>query len=51
MDEQEFKTRAEQALDDLYRRLSAAAEDYDFEVDFNAGALASNLKRPRRNSW
>ena len=46
MDEQEFKTRAEQALDDLYRRLSAAAEDYDFEVDFNAGALAVEFETP-----
>ena len=40
MDEQEFKNHAEQALDDLYRRLCATAEDYDFEADFNAGALA-----------
>ena len=46
MDEQEFKTRAEQALDDLYRRLSASAEDYDFEVDFNAGALAIEFENP-----
>src|SRR5450755_4297834 len=46
MDEQEFKNRAEQALDDLYRRLSAAAEDYDFEVDFNAGALAIEFEKP-----
>ena len=46
MNEQEFKTRAEQALDDLYRRLSAAAEEYEFEVDFNAGALAIELETP-----
>src|SRR5512143_528409 len=46
MDEQEFKTHAEQALDDLYRRLSAAAEDYDFEVDFNAGARAIEFEDP-----
>jgi iron donor protein CyaY len=46
MDEQEFKTHAEQALDDLYRRLSATAEDYDFEVDFNAGALAIEFETP-----
>ncbi|HEV8414849.1 MAG TPA: frataxin domain-containing protein [Bryobacteraceae bacterium] len=38
--------RAEQALDDLYRRLSAAAEDYEFEVDFNAGALAIEFENP-----
>ena len=46
MDEQEFKTRAEQALDDLYRKLSAAADEHDFEVDFNAGALAVEFEAP-----
>jgi iron donor protein CyaY len=46
MDEQEFKTRAEQALDDLYRKLSAAADDYEFEIDFNAGALAIEFEKP-----
>ena len=46
MDEQEFKNHAEQALDDLYRRLSAAAEEYDFEADFNAGALAIDFETP-----
>jgi CyaY protein len=46
MEEQEFKTRAEQALDDLYRRLSATAEEHDFEVDFNAGALAIEFETP-----
>ena len=46
MDDQEFTNCAEQALDDLYRRLSATAEDYDFEVDFNAGALAIEFEKP-----
>ena len=46
MDEQEFKTRAERALDDLYRRLSAPAEEHEFEVDFNAGALAIEFETP-----
>ena len=46
MDDQEFKTRAEQALDDLYRKLSAAADERDFEVDFNAGALAVEFEAP-----
>ncbi|MBZ5632649.1 MAG: iron donor protein CyaY [Acidobacteriia bacterium] len=46
MDEQEFKTRADQALTDLYRRLSATAEEHDFEVDFNAGALAIEFETP-----
>ena len=46
MDDQEFTTCAEQALDDLYRRLAATAEDYEFEVDFNAGALAVEFEKP-----
>jgi len=46
MDEQEFKARAERALDDLYQRLSAAAEEHDFEVDFNSGALAIEFETP-----
>jgi iron donor protein CyaY len=46
MDEQEFTRRAEQALDDLSRRLSSSAEEHDFEVDFNAGALAIEFEDP-----
>lgn len=39
MDEQEFKKRADDALQSLYKRLAAASEDAEFEADFNAGAL------------
>ena len=46
MDEQQFITRADQALTDLYRRLSATAEEHDFETDFNAGALAIEFETP-----
>ena len=46
MDEQEFKNRADQALNDLSRRLLVTAEKYDFEVDFNAGALAVEFETP-----
>jgi CyaY protein len=46
MDDQEFQTRAGQALDDLYQRLGASAEEHDFEVDFNAGALAVEFEEP-----
>lgn len=46
MDEHEFKRRADQALDCLYRKLSDAAADYDFEADFNAGALAIEFEEP-----
>ena len=46
MDEQEFKKRADQALQALYKRLAAASEDTDFEADFNAGALAIEFETP-----
>ena len=46
MDDHEFAKRAEQALDDLYRRLSVSAESHDFEVDFHAGALAIEFDDP-----
>jgi len=46
MEQQEFKTRADQALEDLYRRLSAAGEQHDFEADFNGGALVIEFEAP-----
>ncbi len=47
MDEQEFRTKADTALDHLYRRLSAAADQYDFEPDFNSGALSIEFESPK----
>lgn len=47
MDEQEFKTRADGALQSLYRKLSAASDRYEFEPDFNAGALAIEFDEPK----
>lgn len=46
MTDQEFQTRADQALHDLYRRLSTASDEHDFEADFNAGALAIEFEDP-----
>ena len=46
MDDQEFKNRADQSLEALYRRLAAASDDADFEVDFNSGALAIEFEEP-----
>ena len=46
MHEQEFKKRADQTLNALYKRLSAASEDAEFEADFNAGALAIEFETP-----
>ncbi len=46
MDEQVFKKRADDALQALYKRLAAASDDAEFEVDFNAGALAIEFENP-----
>ena len=46
MDEQEFKKRADEALTLLHRALSGAADDYGFDVDINAGALAVEFEEP-----
>ena len=46
MDEQEFKNRADEALTGLYRRLSAASDEFEFEADFNSGALAIEFDAP-----
>ena len=46
MDEQEFQKHSGAALEDLYKRLSAASEKHDFEADFNSGALAIEFEDP-----
>ena len=46
MDDQLFRDRADQALGDLYRRLSAASDRYPFDADFNSGALAIEFEEP-----
>jgi len=46
MDEQEFKKRADESLNSLYKRLTAASDDADFEADFNSGALAIEFSDP-----
>ena len=46
MDDQEFKNRADQWLEALYRRLTAASDGADFEADFNSGALAIEFEEP-----
>jgi CyaY protein len=46
MDEQEFRRRADAALEDLQRRLSAAGERHELESDFNAGALVVEFEDP-----
>ncbi len=46
MDEQDFKKRADEALSSLNRALIGAADDYGFDVDFNAGALGIEFEDP-----
>jgi iron donor protein CyaY len=46
MDEQEFKKRADQALQSLHKRLTAASEEADFDADFNSGALTVEFENP-----
>ena len=46
MTDQEFSTLADAALSDLNRRLARAAEDHDFDADFNAGTLAVEFDDP-----
>ena len=46
MTDQEFRTLADQALNDLHRRLSAASDRHPFEADFNSGALAIEFEEP-----
>ncbi|HZQ55743.1 MAG TPA: iron donor protein CyaY [Bryobacteraceae bacterium] len=47
MDEQEFKTRSDAALESLYKKLSSASDQYDFEPDFNSGALSIEFEEPK----
>lgn len=46
MDEQEFRLRADQAMEDLHRRLSAAGDRHDLESDFSAGTLVVEFEDP-----
>jgi iron donor protein CyaY len=46
MDDQLFRDRADAALGDLFRRLSAASDQHPFEADFNSGALAIEFEAP-----
>jgi iron donor protein CyaY len=46
MTDQEFRTLADQALNDLHRKLSAASDRHPFEADFNSGALTVEFEDP-----
>lgn len=47
MDEQEFQRRADEALTQLFEALATAADEHDFEVDQNAGALTVEFEEPK----
>jgi CyaY protein len=46
LDEQQFRDLADTALDSLVRALEHAADQYDFEVDRNAGAISIEFDNP-----
>jgi frataxin len=46
MDEQLFKKRADEALEDLSQSLIVAGENYGFDVDFQSGALTVEFDQP-----
>jgi len=45
IDEQEFKMRAEESLQDLYNALANASDEHDFETDFG-GTLTVEFEDP-----
>ncbi|MEJ5369616.1 MAG: iron donor protein CyaY [Bryobacteraceae bacterium] len=45
--EQEFEKAAGDAIENLYRKLAEASDEYDFDVDMNAGALTVEFEEPR----
>jgi CyaY protein len=47
MDEQEFKNESARAMESLFKKLSKATEQHEFEPDFNAGALSIEFEEPK----
>ena len=46
MDEQAFRRAADEALESVNKALMPAAEEHEFEVDFNAGVLTIEFEDP-----
>lgn len=46
MEEAEFHQRAGNALQSLYSRLAEAADNFDFDVEMNEGALRVDFEDP-----
>ncbi len=47
LSELEFSKLAEDAIESLYRKLADRGDEYDFDVDMNAGALTIEFEDPR----
>lgn len=47
MTDQEFGRAADAALESLYARLAGLSDDFEFDVDFNGGALTVEFEEPR----
>lgn len=46
MDDRDFQRKSDHALNELNQKLAAAGDRYDFESDFNAGALTIEFEDP-----
>lgn len=46
MDEPEFQTQAGAAIQSLYSKLAAAADEFGFDVEMNGGALRVDFDDP-----
>jgi len=46
MDDQQFRNRADDALEDLNSALISASDDHGFDVDFQNGALTVEFETP-----
>jgi iron donor protein CyaY len=46
MEDQEFQRKADEAITGLYDKLARATDNFEFDVDMNAGALAIEFEEP-----
>ena len=47
MEDSDFQQRADEAIQNLYAKLAQAADEFDFDVDMNSGALSVEFDSPR----
>jgi len=46
-DDPEFRRQADEAIQSVYRALTAASDDYEYDVRYEDGVLTVDFKRPR----